>query len=116
MPRDQLVPGNSKINLDKLGWKPLEERRAAIKLKLFFKARLGLVDIPMHELHTNTRATRRQGTYAIPTSSVDSHLFSFYPSTIRLWNSLPASTRESTGVNAFTRNIDKIIFRTTLHE
>ena len=95
-------PGSSKLNMEKLGWKPLEERRAIIKLHLFFKAKKKLLDIPLEHLKQNTRSgSRRPNTYAIPTSLVDSRLYSFYPSTIRLWNSLLADIKSSENCDTF---------------
>ena len=103
--------GNTKKNMEELGWKPLQERRAMIKLNLLFKTRMGLVDIPRNHLILNKHNSRRIETYAIPTSNVDSHLYSFYPSTIRLWNSLPADTKLSKNVDAFKACINGITVR-----
>ena len=89
-----LEAGNSKKNMQELHWETLEERRSKCKLKLFFKARMGLVDIPF-DLQPMSLSSRRPGTYAIPTSNVDAHLFSFYPNTIRLWNSLLAEIKSA---------------------
>jgi len=106
------VPGETKVNMDTLGWKPLEERRAAIKLNIFFKAKLGLVDIPLNHISTNSKLnSRRQGTHAIPASNVDSHLYSFYPNTIRLWNSLPDAGKIIKSADSFKSYLDKITLR-----
>ena len=64
--------GSTKINMDRLGWIPLEERRSQNKLKIFYRARMGLVDIPFG-LKESTSKTRRAGSYAIQTSNTDSH-------------------------------------------
>ena len=90
--------------MSKLDLKPLEERRAQIKLKLFFKARQNLVEIPFTHLE-NTNSKRRHGNYAIPTSSVDSHLYSFYPNTIRLWNSLPNEAKSTQSLDVFNNGV-----------
>jgi len=100
--------GNTDRNLQKLSWKQLEERRAAIKLNLFFKAKLGLIDIPFNHLVLAPSQIRRPGAYAIPTSNVDSHLYSFYPNSIRLWNSLPAEIKSSSCADSFKAKLDKI--------
>ena len=91
--------------MDKLGWESLEERRAKTKLGMFYKARMGLVEIPFHL--DSMKCARRAGSYAIPTekkatSTVDSHLFSFFLSTIRLWNSLPADGKSYESLDKFT--------------
>ena len=53
--------GNTKINLDNLGWPTLEERRLQTKLVTFQKARLNLIDIPTDHLAFKTRQTRLGG-------------------------------------------------------
>ena len=106
-----LEPGNTAINMHKLNWKPLEERRAAIKVSLFFKAKLGKVEIPFDHLSLAPSQTRRPGAYAIPSSNVNSHLFSFYPNTIRLWNSLPAEMRILDNADTFRNKLEKITLR-----
>ena len=110
--------GSTAINMLKLGWSPLEERRAKIKLKLFYKAKMGLIQIPFDHLNNNMTKPRyatRQATnsYAIPTSNVDSHLYSFYPSTIRLWNSLPEEAKKLPNVDHFGNYLGNITFRST---
>ena len=61
------------------------------------------------------------GTYLIPTASqtrghdqrflqphsrIDSYLYSYYPSTIKLWNNLSSSTVESPTLNTFKQCIN----------
>ena len=76
--------------LKKLNWTPLEERRAKNKVLIFQKARHGKIEIPIDDVHINNNNTRSQGTtFRIPHSRTNAHLHSFYPSTIRLFNSLP---------------------------
>ena len=82
----KMEEGSTRTNMIQLNWKPLVERRAELKLLTFFKAKHQLVDIPFYHLKQNVR---RSNNFFIPPSNVDSHLHSFYPSTIRLWNSLP---------------------------
>ena len=81
---------------------------------VLFKAKNGLVDIPIDTLSSTNASflqTRRQGAYAIPTSVVDSHLYSFYPSTIRLWNSLPVAAKNSLNADIFKSHLDKITIK-----
>ena len=103
--------GYTRENMIKLGWEPLEERRARIKLNTFYKAKSGLIDIPFTLTESTSR--RRMGTYAIPTSTVDSHMYSFYPNTIRLWNALSEEGRNSTSVDAFNTFIRSNVIRST---
>ena len=99
--------GNTLINMQKLGWAPLEERRARCKLNMFYKARMGLVDIPF-DVKENKNRSRRPGTYAIPSSNLDCHLHSFYPSTIRLWNSLPEAAKLAHNDEIFKSTLETI--------
>ena len=106
--------GNTKTNMQKLGWEPLEERRAKFKVTLLFKAQNKLIDIPTEFLTLNNRKNRNGGhSYAIPASNVDSHLHSFYPSTIRLWNLLPSDSQKCDNVTAFKHKLGKITLRST---
>ena len=102
-------PGSTKINMSKLGWKTLEDRRAIIKSHIFFKARKKLLDILLDHLNQNVRnSSRCPNTYAIPTSAVDSHLYSFYPSTVRIWNALPAEIKKnSENCDIFKSRLEK---------
>ena len=100
------VEGNSKENLSYLGWPPLAERRAKAKLITLFKARQGVIDLPLDDLTPVGRTTRNSDLkFRIPQSSVDSHLHSFISSTIRLWNNLPQHTKACNTVASFKSNI-----------
>ena len=102
--------GNSKLNLESLGWDTLEERRLQTKLIIFQKARLNLIDIPTDHLALRNRQTRRGGdgpTYEREFSKIDSHIYSFYPSATRLWNLLPADIRLTEDISKFADNIKR---------
>ena len=103
--------GNTLKNLNILGWDSLEERRLKTKLTIFQKGRLGEIDIPTDHLTLKSRQTRRGGggpTYQKEFSSVDGHLYSFYPSVTRLWNNLPAEVRNCGKLEQFSSNLQKI--------
>ena len=94
-----------------LGWDTLEERRLRTKLTIFQKGRFGDIDIPTDHLALKTRQTRRGGggpTYQKEFSKVDGHIFSFYPSTTRLWNNLPVDLRNCDKIDNFTNGLNKI--------
>ena len=87
------TPGSTAKNMAELNWPTLAERRAGLKLKTLYKARLGLIHIPTSDLTPVASTTRRNSNhFNIPQSNINAHLHSFFPSTIRLWNSLPQST------------------------
>ena len=45
--------GSTKANMTQLGWIPLEEQRARLKVTILYQAINGLVTIPMEHLRTN---------------------------------------------------------------
>ena len=107
--------GNTKCNMNKLGWVPLEERRAKTKVTNFFKANNRLIDIPLDHLNLNNRKSRKGSSqnYMVPVSNVDSHLHSFYPSTIRLWNLLPTYIQECSDTDTFKSKLNDFTLRST---
>merc|ERR1712240_136685 len=59
---------------------PLSERRAGAKLITHLKARTGIIELPLGYLKSRHSSTRSHNhNYFIPPSSVDSHLYSFFP-------------------------------------
>ena len=104
--------GNTRLNMQKLGWDPLEERRAKAKVGMLYKARNDLIEIPKSDLYVNTRGNRNNNlNYLLPTSNVDCHLHSFFPSSIRLWNVLPAEIQNSSDVEEFKKELNKITLK-----
>ena len=104
-----MIPGMTEKNLKELGWASLEERRARSKLTTLYKARTGAISVPIEDLIINKSRTRQSSNYFIPYSSVNSHLHSFFPSTIRLWNSISPDIQSSISVESFKGSIGKII-------
>ena len=74
-----------------------------------YKARTGAISVPIEDLIINKTRTRQSSNYFIPYSSVNSHLHSFFPSTIRLWNSISPDIKSSASVESFKGSIGKII-------
>ena len=105
--------GNTKINMKKLRWIPLEEQRARNKVTFLFKAINGHSKIPTDELNMVSSSRTRYGTQAfkLPHSNVNSHLYSFFPNTIRLWNNLPTPVKNSNSVEEFKTQLSDITLR-----
>ena len=104
-----LEAGNTIKNMQSLNWAPLTERRARAKLLTLFKARSREIEIPLGDLtrtypHMSTRTGSHN--YRTPHSSVDSHLYSFFPDTIRLWNNLPQQTKDCGTIADFKRSLE----------
>ena len=112
----KMEQGESKKNLVSLGWETLEERRLKNKLITFHKARLNLIELDTQQLTFKRRSTRLGGgelAYNRPNSAIDSHIFSFFPSTINLWNHLPATVKSCEDIDTFI-NLLKSINLTSL--
>ena len=103
--------GNTQKNMDNLGWPPLIERRSRNKVSMLYKIRTDQICIPSEDLKFNAR---RQDSYSIPYSSVDAHKHSFFPSTIRLWNSLPSKSKSSPSLTSFKASLENITFHHSL--
>ena len=100
------VKGTTKLNLDKLGWTSLEEQRAKSKVLNLYKGLNKMIEIPVKEnchLKSNKHRTRQSGyqVFNIPSSNINCHLYSYFPSTIRLWNSLPTTIKMQGSVESF---------------
>ena len=102
--------GETNKNVETLGWPPLEERRAKIKLTMLFKIQKDLVHISKDEL---VSANRKPLNFLVPQSKVDAHLYSFFSSTIRPWNSLPNSIKSSTSVAGFQSGIKSLTIKSS---
>ena len=113
-----LIEGNSRKNLSLLDWPPLSERRARIKLTTLHKAINGHIEIPLDDLinaNANTNIVTRSNTHTFlaPHSRVDSHLYSFFPDTIRLWNNLPQHIKSCETTTGFKLSLEKHTLRAT---
>ena len=110
------ITGSTKTNMNKLGWIPLEEQRAKHKVNIFFKAMQNEIKIPIEDFKMkSTNRNTRSGclTYNIPASKIYSHLHSFFPSTIRLWNSLPTYIKLSDNSETFKNRLQYIKLKAT---
>ena len=90
--------------LEHLEWETLETRRAKHQLTMLFKIINGIVDIPASDYLTpassKIRSQHSLKFRQIPTSS-DYYKFSFFPRTVRPWNSLTASVAEAPSLVSF---------------
>ena len=91
--------------LDELEWPPLQQRRRELKLTLFHKAYNNDVDINI-PLAINTRSASHK--FLIPSSRTNHHLYSFYPSTVRMWNLLPGEAVQSDTTDQFKTSLKSI--------
>ena len=97
--------------LNYLSWPTLVQRRNQTKLVLFFKIVHGIVDgstLILTPLNTITRGHHCR--YALPFSRTESCLNSFLPSTIRLWNKLPATLSGIDNINDFKKHLEPYLY------
>ena len=90
--------------LEHLQWKSLESGRYKIQLTLLYKMINDLTDIPADEYLTKLPSRTRSAhskKYRQYSASTDSFKFSFFPRTIPLLNSLPASVTEGSFFGIF---------------
>ena len=92
--------------LNELKWCSLEVRRQVSRLMMFYKILQGSVALELpYEISlidTVTRGHNRR--YQTPFSRIDIHKFSFFPATVRLWNSSPDSVVNLDSFEAFRRS------------
>ena len=88
--------------MTEMGWVSLRERRARTKATTIFKAKKGLIDIHF-DFPTTLSSLRSAQNHFIhfAHTSTDIYRSSFYPSALRLWNSLPIPIRESASLPDF---------------
>ena len=90
--------------LQELNWDTLELRRKRSRLKMLYKMHNSLVDVNYHQyLIPAGRQSRHLHKYAykVPASLTNYHQFSFFPRTVRDWNSLPLAVVEAKSVSSF---------------
>ena len=91
-----------------LQWEPLESRRTKPQLTLLFKIINDLVDIRADDYLTSSTGKIRQShskKYRQISTRTDSYKFSFFPRTIPVRNSLPASVAEAPSLVSFKKGL-----------
>ena len=91
--------------LQNLGWTTLESRRTMTRLSLLYKMSRGEIDIDIYLFlrpHTERR-TRASHSYRYRQDKATKNIYfySFFPRTLRQWNSLPADIVESNSLSQF---------------
>ena len=79
--------------LERLKWESLKKRRKVSRLIMLYKGLKCAVSIPTNDLVPPIRCTRNHHSLAfqIPMAGTDIYKSSFFPQTIREWNSLTDS-------------------------
>ncbi|MEW8542121.1 MAG: reverse transcriptase domain-containing protein, partial [Candidatus Thiodiazotropha sp.] len=99
--------------LQDLNWESLESRRTKMQLTMLYKIINDLVDIPpsayLTPASTRTRAHHSKKLRQYSTRT-DAFKFSFFPRTIPLWNSLPATVAEAPDLVHFKQGLSTLTF------
>ena len=72
-----------------LNWIPLQERKARAKVTTVFKALNNICYNIPYKYKDLPRSSRNPLNFFIPFARHDAYFYSFYPSSMRLWNGLP---------------------------
>jgi hypothetical protein len=92
--------------LNTLQWQPLAERRTRCKAVMMYRIVNGLIAIPPLELHTTSSVARGHiARFLVPYARTSTYRHSFFPDSIRIWNSLPEPLVDSTSLDAFKQGV-----------
>ena len=103
---------DSSSMLTHLEWDSLEQRRYKSRVTMMYKIVNSLVAIPTTKLVPTAGRTRGHSLkfHRIKTQR-NYHLSSFFPSTIRLWNSLPPNLVTSLNLDVFKEGLKSVTLR-----
>ena len=88
--------------LSDLQWNTLQQRRMQSKTVILYRVVHQLVSIPVTPFLIPARALRGHNMrFLTPQSTVNAHLYSFFPSAIRIWNQLPSSLVSAPSLETF---------------
>ena len=94
--------------LQQFGWCTLQKRRENLRLCTIYKMHNSLVDFNTSQYITpSTRLSRNSHPlcYTVPRSRTEQHLQSFFPRTVRQWNSLSTEAVMASTVEAFRHHL-----------
>ena len=100
------TPGCVSNMVNQLQWDSLETRRRSDRLKMLYKIQHGLVDIqPDSYIQQGDRRTRREHRLYQERIGNEIYNHSFFPRTIRDWNTLPSQTTSAPTLEGFKANL-----------
>ena len=97
--------------LQELDWETTSCRRSRADLICFFKVQHKLIAVPSPSLIQRPNRQYSSSYYQIPYCSTESYRQSFFPHTVRLWNSLPPTVQSLDSLDAFKAAISKLRFK-----
>ena len=100
------TPGCVTSMLDALKWEPLQQRRANNRLLMLYRIVNNLVDVEPSKFFRSSDPRTRGAKKLFQEHTKHPVLHtSFFPQTIRDWNSLPASLTDSTSLESFKQGL-----------
>jgi hypothetical protein len=93
--------------LQDLNWPTLQHRRQLAKLIMMYRITYHLIEIPSITYLIPSRSGTRGHNirYLQPSTRVLAYQYSFFPSTIRLWNNLPQTLVSSGSIDTFRHSL-----------
>ena len=88
-----------------LNWHTLEHRRMQNSVLLLYKIQHHIVSVDHHHL-----VSTRNFNFLIPQSRTQYHINSFFPRSIRYWNSLPTYVQSSPSLSTFKERLAAVSF------
>jgi len=95
--------------LQKLQWDNLAQRRARAKVTMLYKITNSLVDIPASDILIPS--TRHPHQFITIQPRIDIYKYSYFPSAIKLWNSLPPNFTTTESVDSFKAAVNSHVFK-----
>ena len=101
--------------LEEFDWPSLEQRRRTAPLGMLYKVSSGLAAVKRPLLKKQPQTTRRAhtSTFERMPCRADYRLNSFFPRTVRDWNTLPPETVSAPSIGAFISRVAKLQYTTT---
>ena len=97
--------------LQDLQWPTLMERRAQARVTMLFRVVHGLVDVRATYLIPTMSVRGHDQRFLVPYARTLTYQKSYFPDSIRLWNSLPQTVVSCTTLDSFKREVPNIQLR-----
>ena len=94
--------------LQQLQWPTLQERRAQAKVYMMYQIVYSLVDIPSSHLTPTLSVQGHYMKFLIPYARTVTYQRSFFPDTIRMWNSLPQTVVSCLTLDSFREEVQPV--------
>ena len=93
-----------------LQWTPLNNQRESLKIIMLYKIIQQLDDIPNFNLIPALDTRSQETRYIQPFARTNVYYYSFFPSAIRIWNSLPQEICNLQTLQSLKHAIDSLNF------